>query len=154
MTTTENGRCTSTREDLPEQAGHEFYRGAQKVANNRASSFARTAPVNSMTLPATPLLDELFAAVRAWQPTPPWKRVESIEHNKAAWEAEVNSIITSPALSICSLDFSAEFLRAWFLEVLPKDGGASIYWVLVSDIAVAKPKVALKIALQTERTRT
>ena len=51
-------------------------------------------------------------------------------------------------LSLCTLEFPLEFLRDWLLQVLPKDGSGSIYWELVFKLAIAKPDVALAIALK------
>ncbi|HTJ77842.1 MAG TPA: hypothetical protein VL357_02505 [Rariglobus sp.] len=52
-----------------------------------------------MTLPTqTPLTDEVFAAVRAWQPEPPWKQVDSIQKNRAAWETEVTLVCADPSI--------------------------------------------------------
>lgn len=50
-------------------------------------------PVSTL---ATPLIDDLFAAVRAWSPRPPWETPESIKKNKSQWEAETTAAVNSP----------------------------------------------------------
>ncbi len=47
----------------------------------------------------TPLTDEVFAAVRTWQPEPPWPQVESIRKNRDAWEIEIRAICDAPTLA-------------------------------------------------------
>ena len=177
-----------------------------------------------MHTPATPLIDDLFAAVRAWNPRPPWQPPESIAQNKAGWEAETAAAIKSPEAlnailarhlppsedtdknlaealdraqliggdhqvakkfisalvhaylavisparrekvvrlitsdrseigmregwleqSICELGFTADFLRAWLLEVLPAEGGGSAYWPLVLRLAREQPETSLQM---------
>lgn len=52
----------------------------------------------SMKLLPTPLIDDLFAAVRNWNPTPPWLTVASIKADPAAWKAEVEYVVSKPEL--------------------------------------------------------
>lgn len=176
-------------------------------------------------LSQTPLTDEAFAAVRAWQSEPPWHQVASIQNNKAAWEAEVVLVSTTPSLiaqilareispcdendtaiatildrvqllaghfaltkqliaalvsgylksrpvarreivlraitanrselsmrgdwltsTVRTYDFPPEFLRAWFLELIPTDGTGGGFWSVIDVFAVAKSENALMVA--------
>jgi hypothetical protein len=45
-----------------------------------------------------PLIDEVFAAVRAWQPDAGWQQLESIQKNRAAWEAEVMAVCANSSI--------------------------------------------------------
>lgn len=181
-----------------------------------------------MSTPATPLIDGLFAAVRAWNPRPPWQPPDSIAQNKAGWAAETAAAVSSPEMlnvilarhlppsndtdkhlvesldraqliggdhqvakklisalvhaylsaipparrekvvrsitsdkreigmregwleqSICELGFTADFLRAWLLEVLPAEGRSSAYWPLVVRLARKRPETALQMITDT-----
>ena len=191
-----------------------------------------------MSTPATPLIDDLFAAVSAWNPRPPWQPPASIAQDKAGWAEETAAAVGSPEIlnailarhlppsegtdkslvesldraqliggdhrvakrfisalvhaylsaipparrekvvrsitsnkseigmregwleqSICELGFTADFLRAWLLEVLPAEGRGSAYWPLVVRLARERPETALQMitdphGLETEPGRS
>jgi len=177
-----------------------------------------------MPAPDTPLIDDLFAAVRAWKPRPPWQPPESIARNNEGWVVETTAVINSPETlkailtrhlppteetdqhlaetleraqmiggdhraakklisallhayltaispvrrekvvrsltsdkneagmregwlehSICELEFTADFLRAWLFDVLPAEGGSSAYWSLIVRLAREQPETALQM---------